>query len=100
MMSVEKKRVAEANSPIAKEYYITLNDRIKGTQAGDVLNHLLHNDGITSMESFQEYGITRLSARVFELKDMGVEITSAPIKHKAKNGRTCTFAKYSLKGEQ
>lgn len=35
---------------------------------GRVLEHLKNNEGITSMESFELYGATRLSAIIFLFK--------------------------------
>lgn len=40
------------------------------TQNIKILNHLKHGS-ITSWEAIQKYHITRLSARVYELKQMG-----------------------------
>ena len=45
------------------------------TQNIKILNHLKHGS-ITSWEAIQKYHITRLSARVYELKQMGYDIKS------------------------
>lgn len=66
------------------------------TQCGLILNHLKENKGITSLEAIQLYGITRLSARIHDLRDMGVKIISKPKKVLMRTGKTTTVSEYSL----
>ena len=44
------------------------------TQNEAVLNHLMTGRSISPLEALGLYGVFRLAARVFELKDMGVDI--------------------------
>lgn len=41
-----------------------------------ILRHLEDFGSITSMEAFEEYGNTRLSATIFKLREKGYPITS------------------------
>lgn len=66
------------------------------TQNEKVLNHLKMYGGITSMEAFETYKITRLSGRIHELRAQGHNITTEY--QKAKNG--AVYAVYKLKGEE
>lgn len=70
----------------------------KLTQEQIVLRHLRKKGarGITSMEAFRLYGITRLSGRIFDLKEEGYVIDSERISKKNENGASVTFAKYTL----
>ena len=61
------------------------------TQENQILNHLKKHKFITSWEAIQEYRITRLSARIYELREKGYQITTKNI---TENGKT--FAEYSL----
>lgn len=61
-----------------------------------VLNHLNRNIGITSMVAFQEYGITRLSAVIFDLRKAGHDIISVPFTEKNRYGNTVNFVEYRL----
>ena len=70
-------------------------DMMKETQNEKVLNHLRMYGGITSMEAFRTYQITRLSGRIHELRAKGYKITTDY--EKAKNG--AIYAVYRLKGE-
>lgn len=70
------------------------------TQAEKILKHLLERVGITSMEAFQMYGITRLSARICDLRRQGVQISSQKQKARNRDGETVYFDRYVLKGEQ
>lgn len=65
------------------------------TQYQAVLNHLREYGKITSMEAFSDYGVTRLSAIIFDLRQTFTIKTT----HKtAKNrfGNFVTYAEYSL----
>ena len=39
-----------------------------------VLNHMTKYKTITSMQAFEEYGITRLSAKIYNLREAGHRI--------------------------
>ena len=61
------------------------------TQENQILNHLKQHKFITSWEAIQEYRITRLSARIYELRERGHNIIT---KNVSENGKR--FAEYSL----
>lgn len=67
------------------------------TQEEKVLRHLKQFGSITSWEAIMEYGITRLSAKIFNLRKQGYEIESERITTKNRFGEPCTFAKYMLR---
>ena len=64
---------------------------MQNTQENQILNHLKQLKFITSWEAIQEYRITRLSARIYELREKGYQIITKNI---TENGKT--FAEYSL----
>ena len=64
---------------------------MQNTQENQILNHLKQHKFITSWEAIQEYRITRLSARIYELREKGYQIIT---KNVTENGKT--FAEYSL----
>lgn len=68
----------------------------KNTQRSAVLAHLQNHGSITSMEAFERYGATRLSAIIYVLRHQGHHITAESIKVKTRYGRQTTFAKYIL----
>jgi len=51
-----------------------MNSVNQGTQNADVLDYMIQNDGITSREAYKNLGVTRLSARIADLKKAGFEI--------------------------
>ena len=64
------------------------------TQDIKILNHLKH-DSITSWEAIQKYHVTRLSARIYNLKQMGYDISSI----REQNDETgAHYARYFLLG--
>ena len=69
-------------------------------QTEAIYNHLCEKGSITSMEAFEKYGATRLSAIIFRLrKDYGKDIETRDITIKNRFGENCTFAKYVLNKE-
>lgn len=67
------------------------------TQEEKVLRHLKELGSITSWEAIMEYGITRLSAKIFNLRKQGYEIEKEYVTTKNRFGEYCTFAKYMLR---
>lgn len=65
-----------------------------------ILNHLQKYKSITSWESFELYGATRLSAIIFNLKKLGYKFDEEWIKTNNRFGQPVQFKKYILKEEE
>ena len=61
-----------------------------------VFDFMLEESGITSLDAFVELGETRLSARIFELKKKGVNISSENISVKNRYGEKRSVKKYFI----
>ena len=66
------------------------------TQEQRILKHLKDYKHITSWEAIMEYGVTRISARIFNLKKQGYKIKTERISTKNRYGDSVSFAKYIL----
>jgi len=66
------------------------------TQKEMVYRHMQEFGSITSIEAFSAYGITRLAARVNELRKDGIEIESNNETHKNRYGGVVTYSRYRL----
>lgn len=64
------------------------------TQKEAILWHLGTYKSITSWEAIKSYGVTRLSAIIFNLREEGYLIQSVPQKVQNRFGRTLTIAEY------
>lgn len=71
----------------------------KRTQADRVLEYIKKFGSITTLEAYRDLGVTRLSARIFELRARGLEIDSTNVTSKNRFGERCTYAKYFIKKE-
>ena len=71
----------------------------KRTQADRVLAYIKTFGSITSLEAFRDLGVTRLSARIYELRARNINIDSTSITSKNRYGENCTYAKYYLRKE-
>lgn len=63
---------------------------------GRVLKYLQENDSISSMEAFELFGATRLSAIIFKLRKYGHHIINQYCKSKNRYGENVHFVKYKL----
>lgn len=69
----------------------------KKTQRNEVLRHLKEFGSITSWEAIQEYGATRLSAIIYDLRHYyNLEIKSERVEFTNRYGTKSSFAKYIL----
>lgn len=69
----------------------------KYTQDRAILEHLKNNSvGITSIEAFELYGITRLSAIIFRLRKAGHIIVSNDLTTVNRYGHTVRYSRYTL----
>ena len=68
-----------------------------GTQTEDIVRHLKEFGHITSWEAIKEYGATRLSAIIHNLRhNRGMNIISEDVAKVTRYGRTVHIAKYKL----
>jgi len=64
-----------------------------------VLEHLRTNPWLTSKEAFEKYGITRLAACIFDLREKGYEIDTVMVETTTRFHESCKYARYVLRGE-
>lgn len=69
------------------------------TQTDMVLDHLKRNGSITQMEATNEYGCTRLSARIKELREAGHKIDRKMETAPNRYGRKISYARYMMPQE-
>lgn len=66
----------------------------------DKLLSALRGKSMTSLEIWQELGIARASARVFDLRAAGFDITSTEIAVRNRDGQPARVALYALRSHQ
>lgn len=66
------------------------------TQTQIILEHLKHHGNITTMTAIMQYGITRLSARIFDLEKQGVYTTKERVDYTADDGTKKHYTVYRL----
>lgn len=69
---------------------------MKDSQNKRLLKHLESGESINPLQAWNELGIYRLSARIFDLRDLN-EITTTIIQVENKFGETFNLAEYRLK---
>lgn len=74
-----------------------MKKRYEYNQVDLVENHLLENGTITSWDAFEKYGITRLSAKIYQLRKK-YNIESVTTTKKNRYGHWCNFSTYTLRG--
>jgi len=66
------------------------------TQNEQVRECLENSKKLTSLTAIREFGITRLAARVKDLREMGVPVTSRKVAVKNRSGKDVYVSEYSL----
>ena len=79
---------------------MTVTTKRLSPQCEEVLQDLLFFDcGITSLEAWRDMGISRLGARIWELRyEHGYEIESKMVPVTDRNGKRCWVKRYRLVG--
>lgn len=67
------------------------------TQKERILEHLMKYGSITTWESFELYGDTRLSDKIYRLKKDGYVFDEEWVKRKNRYGKMIEFKRYILK---
>lgn len=71
---------------------------MKNTQCRVVLEYLIANGSITSMEAFEKFGATRLSAIIHHYRKLGYNIVTESITGRNRYGQSVVYAKYHFVG--
>lgn len=71
--------------------------KLKRISQGEMIKtHLMRRGSITSWEAIKLYGCTRLSAKIYDLRQDGFNIKTENITKNNKYGYPVTFAKYIM----
>lgn len=82
---------------IQKKYTPVLSEMQEGSQCYKVLKYILQHGSITSLECVLELRITRLSARIYDLRNKyGVPIETESVVKKHEDGTYVRYGKYTL----
>ena len=65
-------------------------------QTNLILNYMKEFGSISTLDAFRDLGVTRLSGRIFDLKEMGYTISSKFVSSKNRYGEIVHFKQYSL----
>ena len=61
-----------------------------------ILEYLRTHKWLTSKEAFELYGITRLAACIFDLREKGYHIETVMVEDTTRFGESCAYARYIL----
>ena len=65
-----------------------------------IIKYMQKHKGITSQDAFRELGITRLSARIKELRELGYNISTIMIDGTNRYGEPIRYGLYKLGGDK
>ena len=69
---------------------------MKKTQSERVLDYMKEFGSISSLEAFKDLGITRLSARIYELEHQGHNIERTQESMRNRYNEKTSFTRYSI----
>lgn len=65
-------------------------------QCDKIIRYIKDFGSITTMQAFQDLGITRLSGRIYDLKALGYQIKTETVVGRNRYGEKVHYFKYSL----
>lgn len=71
----------------------------KASQCDMVLRHLRIAGGITTLEAFSAYGITRLASRICDIKKLGYRVGRQYVTVPRRDGGKVRVVRYTLEDE-
>lgn len=75
--------------------------KIPHTQKNEVLRYMLAGRGITSMQAFHHFGITRLSSVIYYLREEGIDVRAKDRRVlTCRGGRLTRIAEYFLTDDE
>ena len=78
---------------------MSITENSKDSQVSMVFNHLMEFGSISDVEAYSEYGIRRLSARIWDLRHkFDLNIISTPESGKNRFGKKINYTRYTLGG--
>ena len=66
------------------------------TQCEQILQDMQDNGGITSLDAIREFGCTRLSGRIYDLKKQGHDIKKQRVTGKNRYGKPVSYDRYFM----
>lgn len=66
------------------------------SQATDIILYVRDNGSITTKQAMEDLGCFRLSARVYEIKAVGITVNKEMVTVKNRNGEDCRVARYTI----
>ena len=70
------------------------------TQCEKIVDYMERFGSITPMDAFMDLGITRLSARIYDIRNSGTEVHGELESAKNRFGDRVHYMRYSLKGDE
>lgn len=77
-------------------HYKAICSQMSSSQTQKILKHLIRYGKITSIQAFNNFGCTRISARIFDLKQLGIGIDTQMVFKKKANGEHVHYGVYRL----
>jgi hypothetical protein len=69
-------------------------------QEQKIINYVERFGSITTLDAFRDLAITRLSARIFNIKKLGYKVLSVREKSKNRFGEDVNYSRYFIEKEQ
>ena len=65
-------------------------------QTQEILDYILNKGSITTKQATEEIGCYRLSARIYEIRALGIDVQKEMIRVLNRKGETCRVARYTI----
>ena len=66
------------------------------SQEADVIKYCKEHGSITTKQAMEDLGCFRLSARIFDIREHGIDVQKDMVVVKNRNGEDCRVARYTI----
>lgn len=95
-MAQKKEKTRKGPSSKSINKYKAICADLSSSQCKKILKYLLQYGSITTMKAYEKFGCTRISARIFDLKQLGIGIETEMVYKKNPDGEYVHYGVYRL----
>lgn len=95
-MSQKKEKTRRGPNQKSINKYKAICSDLSSSQCKKILKYLLQYGSITTMKAYEKFGCTRISARIFDLKQLGIGIETEMVYKKKPDGEFVHYGVYRL----
>lgn len=95
-MSKKNEKTRKGPNSKSMNKYKAICEDLSSSQKKNILKYMIQYGSITTMKAYEKFGCTRISARIFDLKQLGIGIETEMVYKKKPDGEYVHYGVYRL----